>query len=333
MTKTDMAHTQTVALTAPRTTQTSGYILAALGAVLFSTKGIIIKLAYGDGGQPEVDAITLLTLRMMFSLPFYVIVGVMAWRSHRQEGRALPSFKLMAGAGALGIVCFHFSAYVDFEGLVYLSAQFERLILFTYPVFVMLLGALFFGGRITAWGVMTMLISYAGIAVIFASGATARGEHVVLGVALVLGAAFMYSYYQLAARILLKAMGNRVFTSVAMSVASVTIFAHFLAAGHAGRLLNVSPRVLWLSCLMAVVSTVLPSFMINAALERIGAQAVSVIGTVSPVATIFMAVLLVGEAFTPTDALGTALVIGGVGLYTWYDSRQKRVVPLAPSPE
>jgi drug/metabolite transporter (DMT)-like permease len=146
----------------------------------------------------------------------------------------------------------------------------------------------------------------------------------------VLGAAFMYSYYQLAARAFLKAMGNRLFTSLAMTTASLAIFAHFLAAGNAGRLLAVSPRVLWLSCLMAVISTVLPSFMINSALERIGAQPVSVIGTVSPVATIFMAVLLVGEAFTMTDALGTALVIGGVGLYTWYDSRQKPVVAPAP---
>jgi drug/metabolite transporter (DMT)-like permease len=109
---------------------------------------------------------------------------------------------------------------------------------------------------------------------------------------------------------------------VAMTVASVSVFAHFLAAGHAARLWQVSPRVLWLSLLMAVLSTVLPTFMLNSALERIGAQPVSVIGTLSPVATIVMVVLLVGEAFTLTDAFGTMLVIAGVGLYTWYDARQ-----------
>lgn len=317
-----MAHAQTVTPLPGSNGQIGGYVLAAVGAVLFSTKAIIIKLAYGNGGQPEVDAITLLALRMMFSVPFYLAVGAMAWRSQRQEGRARPSLRQIAMAGTLGIVCFHGASYFDFEGLVYLSAQFERLILFTYPVFVMLIGALYFGGRVTSWGIFTTLISYSGIAVIFVAGASTRGGEVMLGAVLVLGSALLYAYYQLAAGALVKSMGNRIFTSVAMTVASVSVFAHFLAAGHAARLWQVSPRVLWLSLLMAVLSTVLPTFMLNSALERIGAQPVSVIGTLSPVATIFMAVLLVGEAFTLTDAFGTTLVIAGVGLYTWYDARQ-----------
>jgi hypothetical protein len=59
----------------------SGYFLAALGALLFSTKGILVKLAYGDGGTPEVDAITLLALRMAFSLPFYAVIGFLGWKA------------------------------------------------------------------------------------------------------------------------------------------------------------------------------------------------------------------------------------------------------------
>ena len=50
----------------------------------------------------------------------------------------------------------------------------------------------------------------------------------------------------------------------------------------------------------------------------------------SPLVTIVLAVLVLGEPFTAVDAAGSALVIAGVGLYTWKDSR-KTVSPVSGS--
>lgn len=300
-----------------------GYILAALGSILYAMKGVLIKLAYGENAAHiEVDAITLLTLRMAFSFPFYGVIGFMALRARRREGQPLPESRVFLACMGLGLMGYYASSFLDFEGLVYLSAQFERLLLFTYPMFVMLLGVLFFGAVITAWRVMTLLVTYSGIAIIFMNGATARGEHALWGAGLVLTAAFSFAIYQLVAKSMIQALGSRIFTCVAMSAAAIAIFVHFLATHQIGQLFDLSPRIIWLAVLIALFSTVLPSFMLNAALGRISAQAVSMLGSVSPVFTVAMAVVLINEPFTLTDALGTVLVIGGIGLFTWYDARK-----------
>ena len=74
----------------------------------------------------------------------------------------------------------------------------------------------------------------------------------------------------------------------------------------------------------AIFATVVPSFLINAGLARIGAQSTAMISTISPLVTIYLAVLFLGEQFTLIDALGTALIIGGIGLYRWFDMRKSK---------
>jgi len=151
-----------------------GYILAAAGAILFSLKGILVKVAYG--GTSDVDAITLMTLRMAFSMPFYVVIGALGWKAHTARGEPPFSRSLLVKTVLVGLLGFYVSSYLDFAGLQYLSAQFERLILMTYPVFVALLDAAFFGARLTKGSVAALAISYSGIVFIFATGASAKGE-------------------------------------------------------------------------------------------------------------------------------------------------------------
>ncbi len=299
----------------------SGYILAGLGAILFSTKGILVKLAYGDGGAPEVDAITLLTLRMAFALPFYVAIGATGWKARAARGEPLPSRRQLGQAMLVGLLGYYASSFLDFAGLQYLSAQFERLILMTYPVFVALLGALFFGARLTAWGLAALFVSYSGILFIFAAGATAKGGNVLLGAAFVLSASFTFALYQLTARPLVARMGTRLFTSIVMLSACAGVLLHFAVTNSLAGLAAVPPRAIGPAAVIAIASTVLPSFMLSGALARVEAQAVSMIGTVSPVATIVMAIAILGEPFTAADAAGTVLVIAGIGLFTYRDTR------------
>ncbi len=177
-----------------------GYALAGVGAILFSMKAIIIKLAYGTGAAPAVEAITLLSLRMAFSLPVYFGIGVWSWRARKRDGRELPNAKQIVVIGAIGMLGYYVASYSDFVALSFITAQFERLILFTYPIFVMVLGAMFFGGRITRWGVIALCLSYAGIAFIYAKGEIATGPHLALGVGLMLLTALSFSLYQLFAK-------------------------------------------------------------------------------------------------------------------------------------
>jgi drug/metabolite transporter (DMT)-like permease len=316
-----MAEQSTAA--SPASIDTGGYLLAAAGSVLFSSKAIFVKLAYGPTGSLEIDAITLLALRMAFALPFYLLVGGYVLQSQARSGKPLPTARQLGSAAAIGVLGYYGASFLDFEGLIYITAQFERLILFTYPVFVMIFGALFFGGKITRWGVTALCLAYTGIAVIFFQGATATGDYVALGVFWVLASAAAFALYQLLTKTIVSGMGSRIFTCAAMTGASAAVLAHFLTQHSLSALFELPQRIIGIAALLSVFATVMPSFMLNAAIGRVGPQAVSVIGTISPVATIVMAIIVLAEPFTLTDALGTALVITGVGLYTWRDTRKR----------
>ncbi len=310
-----------------------GYLLAGGGAALFSMKAIIIKLAYGDESV-QVEPITLLGLRMAFALP--VFLGIGYWLYSRRGRTTVPDIS----AGAIGICAlvgllgYYFAAYMDFVGLKFITAQLERLVLFTYPLFVMILGAVFFGGKITRWGIFSLAICYSGVALVYFRGGIASGDKVGLGILFVLIAALSFALYQLLARSLIRSVGSLLFTCVAMSSAAVASLVHLaLAQYFSATMAPVSALpsyVFGMAAALGILATVIPSFMINAGLGLIGAQASSMIHTISPVVTIVLAIIVLGEPFTVMDAAGSALVMLGVGIYTWHDSR-KAVSPVSGS--
>ena len=293
-----------------------GYAFTALGAALFSSKAIFIKLAYLE----KSDAALMLALRMMMSLPFFLAVGLYALYLHRRAGRAYPSWRTVAFTAVNGFIGYYVAAYLDFAGLTFITAQLERLVLFTYPVFVMFLGWLFFKGRITMPGFFGAAITYAGLGLIFSKGISVDGWNAAIGSLLVLTAALAFALYQLLAKDLIRALGSTLFTAIAMSAAGGASLVHYAITSH-----GVGPAVswnyIWLVAGCAFFATVLPSFLINAGLGRSSPQAASMISTISPLFTIILAVIFLGEVFTFVDAIGTALIMLGVGFYAWSDAR------------
>ena len=159
------------------------------------------------------------------------------------------------------------------------------------------------------------LISYVGIAIVFWRDLHFEGRDVVLGAVLVFASAIVYAAYQILAKPLIDRMGAQLFTSIAMSGAGPAIVVHFLAT-HPVSDLAVPPEALPLMLAIGTVSTVLPAYCISAAIGMIGPEKTAVIGNVSPVVTIGLAVSVLGEAFTVWHAAGTALVLYGAWLFT-----------------
>lgn len=310
-----------------------GYLLSAGGAALFSMKAIIIKLAYGEGNA-EVDAILLLGLRMAFALPVYLAIGYWLLRRRGSGIRSQLAPRLVLSALLVGLLGYYFAAYMDFLGLIFITAQLERLVLFTYPLFVMILGTLFFGSRMTGWGLVSLAITYSGITLVYFRGGMAEGADVETGIAFVLIAACAFALYQLLARSIMTRMGSVIFTCIAMTSAATAALLHMsvdaMLTSSGPFLADLPIRIIWLAALLGIANTVLPSFMINAGLQRIGAQASAMIHMLSPLVTVLLAIVVLGEPFTPVDAAGSLLVIAGVGLYTWKDSR-KTVSPVSGS--
>lgn len=305
-----------------------GYIFAFAGTVLFSMKAIIVKLAYQPTGglaANELDAITIMALRLGFSAPAYFLIFWIV--SRRRKARCAEDLlrKDMFLAAGLGVLGYYICAWLDIQGLKYITSQLERLLLFTYPVFVFVFGAMFFGKPLTRGSVLAIVLAYVGIGVIFSSGDIAIGVNVPLGSIMILVCAAAFAMFQLLAKPMIGRLGSSIFTCCAMLGAGTAIFAHFfienMVAGTFMQALDLPVRIWLLGLSLAIFSTLMPSFLVNIAIERVGPQATSALGMTSPIATIVLAIWWLDEPFGVMDAVGTALTICGIGFYTWLDRR------------
>ena len=287
-----------------------GIFFAIAGTALFSLKSIFIKLAFQEG----IDATTLLALRMIIAFPFYVVVLIYALKT-RPEKAALLTKRDGFQIFGLGFLGYYLASYLDFEGLAYISAQLERLTLFTYPIMVALLSWVFFREKITLNILMSLVISYIGVSFLFFNESSAIGAaesgRVALGTSLVALAAFSFSIYVIFSKAFISRLGSLIFTSIAMSSSLVFILIHFFVT-HSISELNVSPKLWGLAVLLAIFSTLIPSFFISEAINRIGATRTSIMGTLGPVVTIIIAVNLLGEPFGWPQIVGLLLVLLGV---------------------
>jgi len=310
-----------------------GYVFGALGAVLFSMKAIFVKLAYLPGGgveANEIDAITLMAMRLGFSMPVYLLIFYWVIKKRKKKGEALPGVKHMFLAGCLGILGYYICAFLDIHGLKYVTAQLERLLLFTYPVFVLLLSVIFLGYKPRLLSVLSIVFGYLGILVIFATGDITAGENLWLGTLMILSCAVLFAGFQLMAKPMITRLGSTAFTCCAMFAAGVVVFTHLITSHATSGSLGIPnlPSRIWLIGLaLAFFSTLIPSFLVNIAIGRIGPQATATLGLISPVATIVFAILWLGEPFGFYDAIGTLMTLVGIGFYSWYSRKDPNKDP------
>ena len=290
------------ALKAPKSIAT-GLLLAIFGAIGFSGKAIIIKLAYRYDG---VDPVTLIMLRMLFALPIFL---VMAWWASR--GKDALTAKDWLGVVGLGFSGYYLASFLDFAGLVYISASLERLILYLNPTLILLIGLLLYKRKVSARQIIGLVISYGGVVLVFGQELTLEGAHTAWGSLLVFVSAITYSIYLFYSGEVVKRIGSLRLVGLASTVACLCCIAQFVALKPLSAAL-VAPEVVWLSVLNATACTAAPVLMVMMAVERIGASTAAQVGMIGPLSTIFMGTIFLGERFTPLIAAGTVLVLAGI---------------------
>ena len=281
-------------------------LLATLGAIAFSGKAIIVKLAYRYG----VDAVTLIMYRMLFALPIFAL---MAWWASR--GKAALTRKDWLGVLWLGFTGYYLASFLDFAGLAYISASLERLILYLNPTLVLLLGLLLYRRRVSRAQIIGMGISYGGVVLVFGQEISLLGRDAAWGALLVFLSAISYALYLVYSGEMVKRLGALRLVGLASSVACLCCILQFLLLRPLAAA-DVASEVIWLSLLNATLCTVAPVLMVMMAIERIGASLAAQAGMVGPMSTILMGVLILGEPFTAWLAAGTVLVIAGIFVFS-----------------
>jgi len=284
----------------------AGTLCVLIAAIGFSAKAILIKLAYVH----PVDAATLLTLRLLFSAPFFVLMALWSKR------KAVPlSGRQWLWVAVLGFSGYYLASYLDFLGLMYITAGLERLILFLHPTIVVLLSAWWLKKPVRTHHFIALALSYGGIALVFTENLNFGGQahDVALGGALVFVSGAIYAFYLLGAGEIVGKIGAMRFTAYAMLVACLVCILQF-AVTHAAVALVVPAQIYWLTFAMAIVSTVIPAWLMAEGIRLSGATHAAMVGSIGPVATIFFGYWILGEPLTAAQIAGAALVLAGVSL-------------------
>ncbi|NUN99989.1 MAG: DMT family transporter [Saprospiraceae bacterium] len=293
-------------------------LLVLLSAICFSGKAVLVKLAY----QHHIDSVSLLTLRMIFSLPFFLLNAWIGKERHKKTGNyERLKYSDWLRIIALGLSGYYFASLLDFMGLQYITAGLERLILFLYPTMVLLLSSFFLRKAITRAQLVALLLTYGGVAMALLDRTQLGGSNVPLGAALIFGSGLAYAIYMVGSTKWVVRLGAMRYTSSAMIAASMAIILHH-GIVYQWHLWHYPAEVYWLVLAMAIFATVLPTLMVSEGIRIIGAGNTAIISSIGPVATIVMGYFFLGETFGGWQIPGTLLVMAGV---LWISGPKKSV--------
>jgi drug/metabolite transporter (DMT)-like permease len=280
-------------------------LLALASVVMFSGKSVFAKMAY----EYKVDPISVLYLRMLFSFPLVIIISYIYEKKQKLPTLAWKEVLQIAGISMLG---YYFSSILNFVGLVYVEASIERLILFLYPTMVIVLSAIFMKKRITVKQIIAIVISYIGLLIAFADKLMFETSNAFwFGAFLIVLSSLTYAIFLTVSDNLISKVGSIRFTSIAILTMCLGVFVHAGVTGKAV-MTGYDSNVYWYCGFMAIVSTVIPVYMFNAAISKMGASNVSVISCLGPICTLILSAFMLHEGITILQILGTFIVMIGI---------------------
>ena len=283
------------------------WFIAITGALLFSTKAIFVKLAFQ---HTHVSALHLLVLRMLFSMPFYVFAGLY---SHQKATQKITQKQWLLIA-IMGLLGYYLSSLFDFIGLQYVSAGLERLILFLYPTFTVLINTFILKTRLKRIQIIALILTYLGIGIAFLGEVQidTSNAYFYYGAFMVFLCAITYSIYLSGSGKLVPIIGPTPYTAYVMLFATGGVFLHFLLTAHTTTHAFFEPNLVLYGIALAIVATVLPSFLLNIGMKKVGSNNIAIITSIGPVSTILQAHFFLNEPILMLQILGTLLVIIGV---------------------
>lgn len=306
-----------------------GSIFVLISAVLFAIKAILIKFTYQL--SPDADAVTVLGLRMISALPFFMVMAFVSQKAQRDI--TWQDWGLLLVAGFVG---YYLASILDFWGLMYVSASLERIILFLYPTLTVIASSVIYKQKITGKVWLAILLSYGGtLIVMLGEGWKAlHANNILLGSSLVFAGAIAYAMYLVITPTLINRFGSWRFTGLAMSVACIAAIVHYviITPQPVQHLVGLPNQVIWYGLALGFFSTVLPATLLMQGIARIGSSQAALISAGGPILTLLLAVAFLGEHLNAVQWLGCALNIFGVLMIT-LKPKKSEPPPIAPSME
>jgi drug/metabolite transporter (DMT)-like permease len=177
---------------------------------------------------------------------------------------------------------------------------------------VVLFSALYYRRALTASVMIALGLSYIGIALVFIESLSLTSTNIVLGSTYVLSSALIFSVFVMGSGVMVHRIGSVRFTAYTMTVASIATLTHFAFHHDLVQTVSTIPlNVYGLSLIMAIFATVLPAFLMNNGIKKVGASSAAILSSVGPIITLALANSLLQETITNTQLLGTFFVLAG----------------------
>ncbi|MBE9398004.1 DMT family transporter [Pontibacterium sp. N1Y112] len=278
------------------------FLFVLMATIALSFKGILAKFVFAA----DTDVDFLMLVRFAIAVPLFwigarVVYGATGGIDGRQWGHC-------AGTGTL----FFLATYFDFTALSYIDAGLSRLILFTFPLFVVLIAALMERRLPTGQHLVAFTVSYSGLLLVVSpQGDTPLSSETLKGIVWALAASVTYAFYLIYSQMILKQLSSSRFTAASNTVTLILVVL-FLAGSGRGFTMEYTPEGAGWSVLIATVCTVIPFFLLYEAIKRCGARRASLVSLSGPAITLLFACLLLGETLDATQMLGVAISIAGL---------------------
>jgi drug/metabolite transporter (DMT)-like permease len=298
-------------------------LMVAGAAILFASKGLFAKALYQRGVGFEL----LVTVRAVLAVPLFVWFAVRANAPSRSitEGVDKPPPmrpRAILAAVIAGITCYYVGAMVDFWALTLIDASIERVLLFSFPAIVVLIGSVLKRRAPEAGVVAALVVTYIGI--FFAMGGIDFAElrQNLFGASLVLIAALTTAIYFLLGERYTHELGSTRFAAIGMSAAALMLTLHFIVFRSFDEFRPLQAYDWMLLVILGVFCVFIPGLLQAEGMRRIGAQRAAIGSTIGPPTTIFLAAIFLGERLNAWQLLGSAMIVGSVLVLSW----PKRVV-------
>jgi len=281
--------------------ETQGYILIVAASVLWGTMGILAKLAFAYGIQPE----TLIAIRL--ALSFTTLFSILAMFSRSSLKIQKTDILPFAALGLFGVA---FQRISYFYAVQLTTVTMAAILFYTYPVLVTLTASAFLKERISPWQVAAILMTFLGVALVVRVYDPTTLVSNVSGIASGLLSSILFVFYFMIVRRFRSKYASWTITLYGELVGALTLTP--VISVYTSQILTF-PYQLWLIILtIAWVPSLLAYLLYSTAVKHVKASEGSTLGVMEPLSAALLSTAFLGENIESLQIVGIIISLAGL---------------------
>lgn len=280
-------------------------LLSVLSILLSGILWGIISIFIRKLSTAGLDSMQICFVRLLFAAPIFIIAALI-FSPARMRIR-LRDIWIFLGTGVVSVFLFN---YFYFYTIIHSEASIAVVLLYTSPIFVMILSRILFKEKIGAEKIISVAMTFIGC--ILVSGVTEGGTALAPLVALVgVMSGLFYALYTIFGTFGLKRYDPLTVTAYTFLFAFIASLP-FSGIGDIFSPLSATPT-LWLwGAGIAVICTVLPYFFYTWGLKAVESSRAAILVAIEPLVASLVGILFYGEGHSFPKILGILFVLGAI---------------------